>query len=164
MLDKAVLEGRMSGFSVGNLEGRSMAVSDLLFADDTLIFCKADLDQILILRMILIWFEAVSGLKINLGKLELVPVGVVNNIDLFLVVLGCKQGSLPMKYLGLLLGAKFKDKTIWNPILEKMEKRLAGWKSLYLSKGGRVTLIKSTLSNLPTYFLSLFPIPASVAN
>ena len=54
MLDKAVLEGRMSGFSVGNLEGRSMAVSHLLFADDMLIFCKADLDQILILRMILI--------------------------------------------------------------------------------------------------------------
>ena len=69
-----------------------------------------------------------------------------------------------MKYLGLPLGAKFKDKTIWNPILEKMERRLTGWKRLYLSKGGRVTLIKSTLSNLPTYFLSLFPIPVSVAN
>ena len=54
--------------------------------------------------------------------------------------------------------------SIWNPILEKMERRLEGWKRLYLSKGGRVTLIKSTLSNLPTYFLSLFPIPASVAN
>ena len=48
----------MSGFSVGNLEGRSMAVSHLLFADDTLIFCEADLEQILILCMILIWFEA----------------------------------------------------------------------------------------------------------
>ena len=68
-----------------------------------------------------------------------------------------------MKYLGLPLGAKFKDKTIWNPILEKMERRLAGWKCLYLSKEDRVTLIKSTFSNLPTYFLSLFPIPASVA-
>ena len=68
----------------------------------------------------------VSDLNINLGKFELVPVGVVNNIELFLVVLGCKQGSLPMKYLGLLLGAKFKDKTIWNPIPEKMERRLAG--------------------------------------
>ena len=69
-----------------------------------------------------------------------------------------------MKYLGLPLGAKFKDKSIWNPILEKMERRLEGWKRLYLSKGGRVTLIKSTLSNLLTYFLSLFPIPVSVAN
>ena len=35
---------------------------------------------------------------------------------------------------------------------------------MYLSKEGRVTSIKSTLSNLPTYFLSLFPIPAAVAN
>jgi hypothetical protein len=35
---------------------------------------------------------------------------------------------------------------------------------LYLSKGGRITLINSTLSNLPTYFMSLFPLPASVAN
>ena len=35
---------------------------------------------------------------------------------------------------------------------------------MYLSKGGRVTLIKSTLSNLPTYFLSLFPTSAAMAN
>jgi hypothetical protein len=42
--------------------------------------------------------------------------------------------------------------------------RLAGWKRLYLSKGGKVTLIKSTLSNIPTYFLSLFPIPKGVAH
>nr|XP_023874649.1 uncharacterized protein LOC111987174 [Quercus suber] len=134
MLDKAVHEGRMSGFRVGDLEGRSLAVSHLLFADDTLIFCDADLDQILILRMILIWFEVVSGLKINFGKSELVPVGAVHNIELLLIVLGCKQGTLPMKYLGLPLGAKVKDKTIWNPILEKMERRLAEWKRLYLSK------------------------------
>ena len=51
-----------------------------------------------------------------------------------------------------------------NPILEKMERKLAGWKKLYLFKRGRVILIKSTRSNLPTYFLSLFPIPVSVAN
>ena len=64
-----------------------------------------------------------SGLKINLGKSELVLVGMVHNIDLLLIVLGCKQGTLRMKYLGLPLSAKFKDKTIWNPILEKMERR-----------------------------------------
>ena len=44
-----------------------------------------------------------------------------------------------------------------------VERRLAGWKILYPSKGGRLTLIKSTLSNLPTYLLSLFPIPAVIA-
>ena len=69
-----------------------------------------------------------------------------------------------MKYLGLPLGASHKEETIWNPVLEKMEWRLSGWKRLYLSKGGKVTLIKSTLSNLPIYFLSLLPIPVKVAN
>ena len=44
MLDKAVYEGYMLGFSVGNLEGRSLVVSHLLFADNTLIFCDVDLD------------------------------------------------------------------------------------------------------------------------
>ena len=40
--------------------------------------------------------------------------------------------------------------------------KLAGWKKLYLLKGARLTLVKSMISSLPVYFLSLFPIPASV--
>jgi len=44
-----------------------------------------------------------------------------------------------------------------------VERRLASWKKLYLSKGGRVTLIYTTLSSIPSYYLSLFPIPVSVA-
>lgn len=51
-----------------------------------------------------------------------------------------------------------------NPIIERMKKRLARWNTLYLSKGGKVMLIKSTLSSLPTYFMSLFPIHVNVAN
>ena len=43
-----------------------------------------------------------------------------------------------------------------------MECRLAGWKKLYLSKGGR--LIKSTLSNLPTYYLSSLSILVGGSN
>ena len=69
-----------------------------------------------------------------------------------------------MKYLGLPLGAKFKEKTIWNPILEKVERKLVRWKQLYLYKGGRVTLIKITQLNLPTNFFCSFHIPVDVAN
>ena len=57
----------------------------------------------------LFWFEVVSKLKINMGKSELVPVGVVPNIADMVDGLGCKQGSFPMKYLGLPLGANVKD-------------------------------------------------------
>jgi hypothetical protein len=79
-------------------------------------------------------------------------------------ILGCGVSSLPLKYLGLPLGASLKTKSIWDDVVGKIERRLASWKQLYLSKGGRVTLIKNTLSNLPTYFLSRFPIPSCVAN
>ena len=53
---------------------------------------------------------------------------------------------------------------MWNGVTEQMEWRLAGWKKLYLSKGGRLILIKSMLSNLQNYYLSLFSVPVSVAN
>lgn len=48
-------------------------------------------------------------------------------------------------------------------MVEKFESWLAGWKKQCLSKAGRLNLIKSTLSSLPTYFLTVFPIPVSVA-
>jgi len=79
-------------------------------------------------------------------------------------LLGCRVASLPMTYLGLQLGASYKSTSIWNGVIEKMERRLAGWKRMYLSKGTRLTLINSMLSNIPTYYLSLFPIPIRVAN
>ena len=68
-----------------------------------------------------------------------------------------------MIYLSMPLGTLYKTASIWNLILERMEKKLSGWKRLYLSKGGRLTLLKSTLSSLPTYNLSLFTIPKIVA-
>ena len=74
----------------------------------------------------------------------------------------CHIGGLPLSYLGMPLGASYKVLSVWNPILEKLECRLWGWQKLYLSKGGYLTLLKNTLSSLPTYFLSLFIIPISV--
>jgi hypothetical protein len=58
---------------------------------------------------------------------------------------------------------QYKALNVWNSVLEKIERRLASWQTLYLSKGGHLTLLKSTLASLPTYFLSLFTIPVSVA-
>jgi hypothetical protein len=128
-----------------------------------LVFCGANPDHLRYLRVLFLCFEVVSGLRINLAKSVLVHVGCVDNLDGLAGILGCGVFSLPLKYLGLLLGASFKVKSIWDGVVGKIERRLASCKQMYLSKGA-VTLIKSPLSNLPTYFLSLLLILASVAN
>ena len=95
-------------------------------------------------------------------KSEIVHIGEVSNIQTLANILQCKVNCLPMIYLGMPLGTLYKIASIWNLILERMEKKLSSWKQLYLSKGGRLTLLKSTLSSLPTYYLSLFTIPKAM--
>jgi hypothetical protein len=85
----------------------------------------------------------------------IVPIGKVD-VEGLSRILGCGVESLPLMYLGLPLRAAYKDPSIWNKVIEKMESKLARWKRMYLSKDGRLTLIKSMLSNIPTYYLSLF--------
>ena len=73
-----------------------------------------------------------------------------------------KVGKLPSTYLEMSLGAPFKSAAAWDGIVERFRKRLAMWKRQYISKGGRITLIRSTLSNLPIYFIFIFQLPRVV--
>ena len=164
MMKRVEGAGLLHGFRADGRQGGGECVSHLLFADDTILFCDADMEQILHVRMLLLCFQVVTGLKVNGLKSEMVPIGEVHNVHALVEILGCRIGFLPMTYLGMPLGASYKSFTIWNPILEKIERKLAEWKKLYLSKGGRLMLLKSTLSSLPTYFSSLFTIPTHVAN
>jgi hypothetical protein len=163
MLSSAVDCGRLSSFSVCSRPA-VINISHLLFTDDVLVFSEANPDHLRYLRVLLVCFEVVSGLKVNLAKSLLVPIGNVDNVAELASILGCGTALLPLKYLGMPLGARHKATSTWDDIVVNMERRLASWQRLYLSKGARVTLIKSTLSNLPTYFLSLFSIPTRVAN
>ena len=80
----------------------------------------------------------------------------------FANILGCKTGEMPALYLGLPLSSRRITKSMWNLVVERVEKKLPVWKTQYLSIGGRVTLIKSVLSNLPVYYFCLFKCLASI--
>ena len=113
----------------------------------TLSYFASAREQLLSIRLALSCFQAFTGLKVNVGKSEIVPIGEVSNMAGLANILRCRVGTLPMKYLGMPLGTSFKTAFIRNPILEK---KFSGWKHLHLSKGGRLTLLKSTLCSLPT--------------
>ena len=108
------------------------------------------------------WFEACLGLRISLEKSELIPTDRMHNIEDLALELGCKVGGLPSCYLGMPLGPPFKSVVVWDGVEERFRKRLAMWKRRYISKGGRLTLIRSTLSSMPIYFMSFFCMPRKV--
>jgi hypothetical protein len=120
MIYLAIHGGLLEGFTVGNI-----TISHLLFASDTLIFCKSMPAQLRYLRSLFLLFEAASGLKVNLAKSTLIPMGNVEQVDSLACILGCGVATLPVKYLGLPLEASFKAKHIWDVVIEKIEHRLA---------------------------------------
>jgi hypothetical protein len=90
----------------------------------------ANPDHLRYLRALFLCFKVVSGLKVNLAKSKLVPVGNINSVDGLAGILGCKASSLPLKYVDLPLGAFYKAKSIWDDVIEKTKRRLASWKMM----------------------------------
>ncbi|KAK3206963.1 hypothetical protein Dsin_021009 [Dipteronia sinensis] len=161
MLIKASSIRMLEGARFGS---NGVHITHLQFADDTIVFLRPKKEYILNLKRTLRCFELISGLRINFLKSCLVKVGKKRNMEeKWADYLRCKEANLPICYLGLPLGANPCKKNFWDSVILKIEKRLAPWKLKFLSKGGRLVLIKSVLSSIPTYFMSIFKMPVGVA-
>ena len=75
ILKKTEEGGLLRGFHVGPVNNTCIRISHLLFADDIILFCDASWEQLLSIRFALTCFQAFIGLKVNLGKSEIVPLG-----------------------------------------------------------------------------------------
>ena len=53
------------------------------------------------IRMVLTCFEAVTGLRVNMSKSEIMPIGEVENLYSLADILSCRVGALPLNYLGM---------------------------------------------------------------
>lgn len=109
------------------------------------------------LKNALTLFELASSLKINISKSTISLINIsANRATRVANMMGISQQFLPVNYLGVPLGGKPNSKLFWNQITDKIHKRLNGWKYSHKSKGGRLTLIKSSLQSIPRYQLSTF--------
>ncbi|KAJ0520325.1 putative RNA-directed DNA polymerase [Helianthus annuus] len=138
-------------------------LSHFLFADDVLFLGEWSSDNAAALKRILRCFYFISGLKINLQKSSLFGIGIgehaLNNMAMGF---GCKVGTFPFVHLGLPVGGNMNLVRNWTPVVDKFRNRLSLWKARHLSIGGRITLLKTVLNALPTYYFSLFRAPAQV--
>ncbi|KAJ0702066.1 putative RNA-directed DNA polymerase [Helianthus annuus] len=160
LLVKAREVGIFSGIQLPN---DGPLLSHLFFADDALIIGKWEENNAMNIVRILRCFHVCSGLKINLGKSNLFGIGVeAAEVKAMADIVGCMPESIPFKYLGLKVGANMNRVSNWRPVFEIFESRLALWKSSLLSFGGRITLVRSVLVSLPSYYFSLYKAPVKV--
>ncbi|RVW46483.1 putative mitochondrial protein [Vitis vinifera] len=128
LITRAVEGGFIYGCRIWRGRGQAVNISHLLFADDTIVFCEAKKEFLTYLSWILFWFEAASGLKINLDKSMVIPVREVEGVHEMAVEIRCRVGQLPAVYLGLPLGASNKASSAWDGVEEKVRRRFALWK------------------------------------
>ncbi|GKC08551.1 RNA-directed DNA polymerase, eukaryota [Tanacetum coccineum] len=108
-------------------------------------------------------FFMASGLKINLHKSKLSGIGISKeDTDLAASIVGCSTCSLPFHYLGVKVGASVSRINSWKEVIDKISSRLSKWKTKTLSNGGRLTLLKSVLTSLPIYYMSIYKTPSAV--
>jgi len=138
------------GYKLGS--ANSTVVSHLQVVDDTSIIAEKSWANVRAMRAALILFEAISGLKVDFTKSQLIGVNVHGSwlIEASLV-LRCKVGNLPFVYLGMSIGGDARRLSFWEPLI-----RLSGWKAKHLSFGGRLVMLKFVLSSMHVYALSFY--------
>ncbi|KAL2252001.1 UNVERIFIED_CONTAM: hypothetical protein Sindi_2322400 [Sesamum indicum] len=133
------------------------------FADDLLLFCRANTESVRVFKSGLDRFADWSGLRLNVEKSHIIISRSAQNIrEELLSVLGFQEGHLPMRYLGLPLISSRLTIADCQPLLNKIDTRINGWEGLALSYAGRVQIIKSVLVALGVYWASAFILPKGI--
>jgi hypothetical protein len=162
MIKDAVSAGEWAPYSFGR--GDCPKLSHICFADDLILVAEATEAQVGCVNKVLHEFCQKSGQKINLLKSQVFF--SKNTPESQTTTLSHALGVHVTQDLGMYLGAPMIHQRISKQsfayLLDKMRKKLSGWKAKTLSFAGRVTLAQTSLVNIPGYVLQCTPIPVSV--
>nr|XP_043636129.1 uncharacterized protein LOC122607256 [Erigeron canadensis] len=159
LINRATKRGMFHGIWLAN----GLSISHLLYADDCVILGDWDITNLKNIIRILRIFHLCSGLHIHMGKSSLFGIGTTGDeLNEMAAVARCDTGTFPVKHLGIWIGTNMNKASSWSFLFDIFEQRLSKWRANSLSIGGRVTLIKSVLESLPTYYLSLYRAPKKV--
>ena len=106
MIGRAVDKGLIQGLKIGK---NKVNLTHLQFADDTILFCPAKVKTLKNYKRILDCFGLMSDLSINYDKLAIISLNCKEEkVARLHASLSCLVASLPIRYLGIQLGANLK--------------------------------------------------------
>ena len=163
LLKKVKSEGWIKGVSICR---RAPKVANLMFADDSLLFCQATWAEGETIVEILQIYERASGQSVNLEKSSVYFSSNPSKSQKgqILEVLGMTEVDQFETYLGLptLIGrAKYHT---FSYLKDRIWKKLQGWKGMLLSRASKEILIKVVAQSIPTYTMSVFQIPLKLCD
>ena len=134
LMREAVEKNLFRGFSMGS---NNVEISILQYADDTTFFDEASMENAKVIKAILRTFELVSGLKLNFTKNCFEAIGMPDQWKHDAAKhMNCSLLSIPFIYLGIPVGTNPRRCQLWDPIINKCERKLAKWKQRHISFGG----------------------------
>ncbi|KAL9279362.1 putative RNA-directed DNA polymerase [Arabidopsis thaliana] len=163
MLDKAVVTRQVHGMQ---LERECLVISHLLFADDSLFFCRATETNCQNMVNIFKRYEEISGQMINYSKSSIIfgmkiPEVKRRRLQRILNIDNVGGGG---KYLGLPEQFGRKKVEMFEYIVKRVKERTEGWSNKFLSPAGKEILIKSIALALPVYSMNCFMLPHSICD
>lgn len=140
------------------------AVNHLLFADDTMLFARTDERSCSTLYRIITDYEEASGQLINKEKSSITfsPKTSQEIRNRVKTQLGITKEGGAGKYLGLpeLFGRRKRD--LFESIVTRIKKKAASWATKRLSSAGKLIMLKSVLTAIPSYSMSCFLLPVGL--
>jgi hypothetical protein len=154
MFDQTRAMGHIKGVVGHLIPGR---VSQLQYADDTMLLFEPDDHSIASVKMILLSFEAMFGMKVNFHKSEVIAMGLDRQEGQRVAnLLNCKVGPFPLTYLGLPISNNKLCISDWEPLCATVSKRVGPCRGKFMSSGARLTLMDSSLSLLTLFAIGLY--------
>ncbi|XP_058784773.1 uncharacterized protein LOC131659623 [Vicia villosa] len=141
-------------------------ISHLLFADDSLLFARANETEADCILDTMRKFLRSSGQIVNLDNSE---VSFSRNVrdDAKIMIctrMGVKTILSHSKYLGLPVVFGRSKREVFNLVIERVWKKIKGWKERFLSTAGKEVLIKAVVQAIPSYIMSCYKLPETVCH
>lgn len=132
------------------------------YADDTLLILPVDANVLFTFKGILRSYSDSTGLHVNFQKSSLVLINLTPEETSHLAnIFGCQVGGMSFTYLGLPLGTTKSSIQDFTSLTSRIERRLGGFNKM-LSYHGKLVLVNSVLSALPTYYMCTLQPPPLV--